>query len=1012
MEFQSKRIEKTLEVLKENGRRKICSLLPMPYKPCGYKKGNKLPYPDETWQQFKEGGRFEGYDKHAWFYKEFKTPKIKENSKLYLVVKTSKKTPWDAENPQSILYLNGKAVQGLDLHHTKVLLKPETEYKMHCYLYTGMYKNQRYDMEFFLREDSIAEEELYYDILTAHEAAKCFDEKNENFIAIERELEAAADIIDFTDAESDDYKKSIECAREFLKKAFYTEINEKAPVVSCIGHTHIDLAWLWTFAQTKEKGQRSFSTALKLMEEYPEYKFMSSQAQLYQFVKEEAPDIYDKIKERINEQRWEAEGAMWVEADCNLSGGESLVRQLLYGKQFFREEFGRECKILWLPDVFGYSAALPQILRKANVEYFVTSKISWNEFNKLPYDAFWWKGIDGTEIYSYLLTCQENKKASEGDRETVYNGFIDPSYVLGTWKRFQQKDMSRNTLLTYGYGDGGGGSTTQMLQKQRRLKYGFNGIPRTVSEFAGDFLEKSKSDFEKSSEELNRTCRWVGELYLEKHRGTYTTMAKNKKNNRKSEFLYQNTEKLCTAASVMCNDKYPAEELRSSWKKILLNQFHDIIPGSAIEAVYDDTDVIYKELEEKGKLLINNAMNKICSQIDSDGGLWIYNPNSCGDFAAARYNGECIELNNLSECGWTTVSNIEIERSVCVKDKQIESKLYIVTFDEYGDIVSLYDKRYDREVVKKGEKFNRIMLYEDYPYAWDAWEVSPYYRQKCRPICEKAVFTPIYDGARAGFRISRRFLKSTITQDIYLYDNLERIDVETELDWQERHLLMRALFPCDINTMKATYEIQFGALERDAHENTSWQQAQFEVCAHKWADVSDGGYGVSIMNDCKYGYSADGGTLGLSLLRGPSGPNPNADFGINRFVYSILPHKGDYREGKTVQQAYALNNSVYVKELKNSKTGNVPQNFSFVSCSSENAVVEAIKQSENGNEIIVRLYDSYNKKENIKLSFGVGIKKAFLCDLEENHLNELPVKNNVICIELSGFEIMTIALIV
>ena len=528
-ELQIKRIEKTLEVLKQAGRKEVCSLLPIQYKPCGYKKGNNLPVPDDTWLQYNDGDRLEGYDKHAWFYKEFTTPDAPDGKKLYLVIRSSHKTPWTAENPQSLLYLNGEMVQGLDLYHTKVLLKPKTQYKMHCYFYTGVYKRQRYDLTFFLREDSDLEDELYYDMVTAHEAAMCYDINDDNCISVEKQLEIAADMIDFTKIGSDAYKKSLKKASDYLKEVFYTQVNENAPVVSCIGHTHIDLGWLWTFAQTKEKGQRSFATALKLMEEYPDYKFMSSQAQLYQFVKEEAPELYDKIKQRVNDRRWEVEGAMWVEADCNLSGGESLVRQLLYGKQFFREEFGVECKALWLPDVFGYSAALPQILKKANVDYFVTSKISWNEYNKLPCDAFLWQGIDGSEIYSYLLTCQENKKASGEDIETVYNGFVNAPYVLGTWKRFQQKDMSRSTLLTYGYGDGGGGSTGQMIKRQQRLKYGIGAIPRAVSEFVGDFLEKSEAEFEESSKKLNRTCRWVGELYLEKHRGTYTTIAIKKR---------------------------------------------------------------------------------------------------------------------------------------------------------------------------------------------------------------------------------------------------------------------------------------------------------------------------------------------------------------------------------------------------------------------------------------------------------------------------------------------------
>ncbi len=1009
MEFHTKQIGKTLEVLKANGRKRVQELFPVLYLECGYKTSNELPVVDDNWQEFHAGDRVTGEDRHGWFYKKFKSPAAEEETQLYLIAKTSHLTPWDAVNPQCILYLNGRPVQGLDVHHTKVMLEPDTEYEMYCYLHTGSYKEERFDLDFFIRRDSLPEQELYYDLLVPFEAAECFDETNDDFCEIIKPLERAVGMIDFRDITGREYKESLQRAKEFLRKTFYSKVDDRLPIVNCIGHTHIDLAWQWTYQQTREKVQRSFATALELMEQYPEYKFMSSQAQLYQFLKEEAPELYGRVKERISEGRWEAEGAMWVEADCNLSGGESLVRQILYGKQFFRKEFGVESEVLWLPDVFGYSAALPQILRKSGVNYFVTSKISWNEYNKMPYDSFMWKGIDGTEIYSYFLTCQENKKATEDDKETVYNGFADPAYVLGTWRRFQQKDMSRRTLLTYGYGDGGGGPTMQMIERQRRLQYGLPGLPRTEPKFVREFLEQSEKDFIKSSEELNRTYRWTGELYLEKHRGTYTTMAKNKRFNRKSEFLYQNTEKICVTASLLSGKTYPSEILRKGWETILLNQFHDVIPGSSIEQVYRDTDAMYAEVQQQGNALFDDAMDSICANVKTDGGVWVYNPNGFVSDGIIKWNGKTVECQAVPACGWRVVTPKEANGEVRVSGNTIENKWYKVSLDECGEIAALFDKRCGREVVKQGETFNRLMLYEDYPYAWDAWEVSPYYRKKSYRLSEKAEIEPIYDGARAGVKITRRFLNSVIVQYLYLYDNLTRIDIETELDWRERHMLLKAEFPADVNTAKASYEIQFGMIERETHENTSWQQAKFETCAHKWADVSDGGYGVSIINDCKYGHSAQGATLELSLVRGPEEPNPTADLGRHEFTYSILPHMGDFRDAHTVQQAYCLNNPLHSREIS-AVSGVLPEEFSLVTCDKENMVIDTIKQSENGTEIIIRMYDAYNWAGEVSVKFGIEVQSVSLCDLQENHLNELQIIDDSVNIAVSGFEIVTLAI--
>ena len=392
-------------------------------------------------------------------------------------------------------------------------------------------------------------------------------------------------------------------AEELLDKEFYTTVDQDSPLVSAIGHTHIDIAWLWTVEQTKEKVLRSFSTVLRLMEQYPNYKFMSSQPILYQFVKEQEPEMYEKIKQRIREGRWEVDGAMWLEADCNLTGGESLVRQIIKGERFFREEFGISSKSLWLPDVFGYSAALPQILKRSGIPYFMTTKIAWNQYNQLPNDTFMWKGIDGSEVFVFMPTACDfdktlglNVSFTDTRNTTTYTGIINPNMALGTFKRFQNRDLTENTIMLFGFGDGGGGPTKEMLENAERLRYGMPGIPRIQQEFETEFFDRTYDTIAK----LPDMPKWNGELYFEYHRGTLTSMGKNKRYNRKNEILYTQLETLAS----MLKEKgveYPEEVIERGWEILLLNQFHDIIPGSCIEEVYVQTDKEYEEILSRGK---------------------------------------------------------------------------------------------------------------------------------------------------------------------------------------------------------------------------------------------------------------------------------------------------------------------------------------------------------------------------------------------------------------------------
>ena len=737
MNFIDRKIALLCSSLKQQSLSDAGEIGTLEYVPCGYKTDNTPPA--DGWQVFEKNQRIGGKDGHFWFRADFKTPEPVKGKRLFLNLVTGSDGRWDARNPQSILYLNGRMIQGMDINHTDLSLEPDTQYRLHIYFYTGMI-DMLVDFVPSLKWVDEKIEKLYYDFNVPLEACRVLGFESENSIRMMSVLEQAANLVSMRRPLDGEYYKSVDAASEFLDRELYHGIcGNSTAVVNCVGHTHIDVAWLWTLAQTREKAQRSFATVIELMKEYPEYLFMSSQPQLYKYVKEAAPELYAQIKERVKEGRWEPEGAMWLEADCNLISGESMVRQIVHGKRFMKEEFGVDSKILWLPDVFGYSAAMPQILKKCGVDHFVTSKISWNEFNKLPYDTFQWEGIDGTEIFTNFITAQNMPADGKPVNITTYVGDITPSMVLGSWNRYQQKEYNNETVITYGFGDGGGGPTREMLERQRRLAYGLPGFPRTVMSTAGSYLAKVRKNFEENTRKLRRTPKWVGELYLEFHRGTYTSIAKNKKNNRKCEFLLQKAEALSAIENLLCGGSYPEKELYSAWETVLLHQFHDIIPGSSIFEVYEDSDRDYNAVYGTGDRVVSGKLDALAAGIQTDGGLMVYNPLGFARRATVRINGKTAETDMIPALGWTVVKKIAPSSGVTVSGNTVENKYYRLTLDESGRIASLYDKRFDREVFKAGAFGNEIQVFEDFPKEYDAWEITNYYKQKMWVLDDAAV---------------------------------------------------------------------------------------------------------------------------------------------------------------------------------------------------------------------------------------------------------------------------------
>ena len=775
------------------------------------------------------------------------------------------------------------------------------------------------------------------------------------------------------------------------------------------------------------------------MKEYPEYVFMSSQPQLYKYVKKNAPDVYEQIKERVKEGRWEPDGGMFVEADCNIASGEALVRQFVHGQRFFKEEFGVDNEILWLPDVFGYSAALPQILQKCGIPYFMTTKISWNEFNKMPYDTFEWEGIDGSRVLTHFVPTRDyNKAAVEGGTETehftTYNGYINPSQMKGAWARYSQKYLNEEVLCSFGFGDGGGGPTKDMLENQRRLAKGLPGMPRTKMSTAKEFFHV----LDKHVTDKKYLPTWVGELYLEYHRGTYTSMARNKKFNRKAEFAYQNEEMYAMMDAQTAGGAYPEKELHEGWEVILRNQFHDILPGSSIKEVYDDSKAEYEGIFAENKALTDATLAHIAAGVKAPKhSLVVYNPNSAAAYdlvtftvpegmgEPAVYDGETkLAVQKTADSAYVffaagvpgkgyktyTVKEeaADTTPTMEVSTKVMENEFFKVEYNEKGQFAKIYDKKAERDVLKPGEAGNVIVSYEDRPHNYDAWDVNNYYTEKSWDIDQVSAMEVVENGpVRACVKVERKYLDSTITQFIYLYHDIPRIDIKNVIDWKEHQIFVKDYFPIDVHTNEATFDIQYGNVKRDTHDNTSWDFAKFEVCHHKWMDVSEDGYGVSMLNDCKYGVGVRNGVIGMSMLKSAIHPNPEADKELHEFTYSIYPHQGGWREAGTVKQAYQINNPLTCS-WKENEGGTLAPEYSLVSSDQDNAVIEVVKKAEDSDAVIVRLYECYNRRTPVTLIFGKELTSVVECNMMEEGADPVEFTGNRATFEMKPYEIKTL----
>ena len=966
-----------------------------------------------------------GPDEHYWFRADLTVPESFAGRSVWMNIRTQIDEYDDGKNPQFLLFVDGEVTQGLDMNHREVRLLERARggetFRIDLQAYTGtLYSEFNLLVELYWLDEEV--DGLYYDLQVPLWAFSRMDEDDKTRLDIQTVLNDAVNLLDLRRPYSAEYYSGVAAARALLEERLYKAMGGHDDVVAtCIGHTHIDVAWWWTVAQTREKVARSFATVLKLMDEYPEYRFMSSQCVLYDFLRQRYPEVYERVKARVAEGHWEPEGGMWLESDTNLTSGESLVRQFVHGKRFFKEEFGVDCRILWLPDVFGYSGALPQIMKRSGIDYFMTTKLAWNQIDKIPNDTFIWRGIDGSEVLTHLITTAGIGQDVKKNFFTTYNGLLHPDAIMGGWERYQNKEINNDILVAFGHGDGGGGPTREMLEVARRMERGVKGIPCVRQEFAGKYFR----ELEARVKDNPRLDTWEGELYFEYHRGTLTSMARNKRSNRKSELLLMDLE----LASVMAQDAlaYPAQEIDGMWKTVLLNQFHDILPGSSIHEVYEVTRREYAELAETAGTLLRERLRALAGK---GGAIAVFNTLGFERDDIVRLEGvDCAALaddegrtfpvqrtaegavayvRGLPPKGYKSlvpVSAGEAAPSAFRLDGDtLTTPFYRVTLDENGHFSSIYDLEYDRETVQPGRRANLLRMFEDKPIYYDNWDIDDYYTEKSWDVdnLTKLEWTEM-GPVRATLRLEYEIAGVTVAQDVRFYADSRRIDFETVVDWTLHQHLLKVEFPVAVHSDEATFDIQFGSLKRKVHKNTSWDKARFEYGGQKWMDFSEGHYGVALLNDCKYGHSVSNGVLSLTLIKSGIEPNPDADVEKHYFTYAIMPHGGGWREGGVVREGYKLNQPAYA--LAEAAEG---LSYSFASAEPANIVLETVKAAEDGSGTVLRLYECDDALTKASLRLPEGTKRAFKCNLLEEREEELEIDGGRAALTFKPFEIVTI----
>ncbi|MHB9031726.1 MAG: alpha-mannosidase [Anaerolineae bacterium] len=932
---------------------------------------------------------------------------------------------------ESAVFINGIAAGAADHEHKEITLTQNAtagaRYDILCETYAGHGPRVYYTGPVAEERETVPEPgptqvtvgvstfgvweeeayQLWLDAATLLGVRDNIDQNSLRVVEIDRGLRDFTTIAD-PELPYDEKMASYSAARARLKPLLECTNGSTAPLLYTFGHSHIDVAWLWPLAETERKTTRTFATQLALMDEYPEFKFLASEPHIYRFVQRNVPELYARVKQAAARGQFLPEGGMWVEADTNISGGESLIRQFVHGQRFFKEEFGVRCEMLWLPDVFGYSGAVPQILRGCGIKYFSTAKIFWayNGGDPFPFNTFTWEGIDGSGVLVHLTND--------------YNSHTDAASLIDRWNGRVQKDNINARLVPFGYGDGGGGPTRNHLEFLRRMG-NLEGVPRT--------LMASPIAYFHDLEANPPVERYVGELYFQAHRGTYTSQARTKRGNRKSEFALHDAELWGTAAAALYGYSYPLAQMDEDWKAVLLNQFHDIIPGSSIHRVYEEAEASDAQVTAHANAVRAAAQKTITDAKKGEFGyphnIGVFNSlpwarrelvelpegvNGAIDVKSQPVPSQEIEGRRWAEAvvpslGWTTLTisdhHAPVADPVSAGPDWLENALLRVQFDASGEITSIWDKEAGRELTTGTA--NQFRMFKDVPTNWDAWDLDSTYAANPVALPEPAEISVVTAGPLlARLRIRRKLHNSWLIQDISLARGSRRIDFVNVIDWQERHKLLKVAFPVAIHANEALHEIQYGHIRRPNHLSRPFDADRFEVSNHKWTALAEENRGCAVLNDCKYGVNVRDNTISLTLLKSALAPDMTADLGTQMFTYAFYAWNGSFGQCDLVREAYALNVPV------TTMPGGTGEK-SLLSVDAANVVAEWVKPAEDGSgDIIVRLYEAKRMATRATLATSLPVKAVWRTNMLEENECELSVKDGSVELDLRPFEVVTL----
>jgi alpha-mannosidase len=986
---------------------------------------------DTAWWKYTIPAPWGGFDKTVWFRTRVSIPPAFAGKQVALVL----------DLPESLLYVNGKPYQGVDQHHQEVLLTSRARAHQTYQLALEAYSGRRRDLSTFnaahLVELNPTARALYHGLIGLRELEKIVGQSVHESKEVRELIRQTLIFLKYFKPEGEEFPNAIGRAYNFLLRTVESEYKTDIQgLVHLIAQSHIDVVWLWKLKETKRKCARTFTTVLRLMEEFPELSFVQPQALYYQFTKENYPEIYKEIRQRISEGRWHPIGSMWVESDCNLPNGESLVRQILYGKRFFRSEFGFDSDILWLPDTFGYSWSLPQIMKRSGIKYFFTTKLTWNDTTKFPHNTFWWQGLDGSKVLAH-------------NPAVGLEGSVTPKDLKKSWDALAETEKFPHTIQTFGYGDGGGGPAKDHVEAARVLRT-IVGLPPSTLSTVQNFFAAA----EERSEEL---ATWNDELYLEKHRGTYTTHGWIKRENRRAEEALYLAELLSILGTIHGRTpnsrRYNQNDLESTWKKFLVNQFHDILPGTAIADAYEDTRRDFEAIQSTCERLQQQAVGGLVKREKKRIGSFqfsVFNPlnwkrsdyvvlelksrekafvvtdsrgRSVEHQVVHRRNGITRLLCYLEDIPPFSFLGLDVEPGSGaqtsdggwkISNRVIETPLYRVRLDSKGQISSIHDRASRRELVARNGRANQLQAFKDTPKQWDAWEIDPDYAGKQFDLLRLKSVKVIESGPLRGtLRLEHRSDRgSSVSQEVSFYHKSRRIDFQTRIRWKEAQTLLKVAFPFALRANAATYEIQFGAMQRSTKSSEVHQKAKYEVPAQQWADVSEQKFGVSLLNDCKYGYDAHESTLRLTLLRSPHYPHALdplrlsdsrvTDQGEHTIGYALYPHPGDWKAGGSVHRAREFNLPLLVH------TG-APESFPpLIQFSSPGILVDSIKKAEDSDDVVFRLHEGHGQATKTTIEFGPKVEQVTECDLMENELSVLKLARSKLALRFSPFEIKTL----